>query len=170
MMKSIKLVIIACLIMFAGTVSAQSKVGHINSAELLSLMPEAKAAETNLENYTKQLDNQYKGMVERFQSEYQSTQKQIQEGLLTPVQVAEKEKYFGTEQEKIGRFELEAQQKIAKKREELLGPILKRAQTAIENVAQEGGYTYIFDTSMGSILFAVPSDDIMGSVKSKLGM
>ncbi len=158
------------MITMSTTVTAQSKIGHINSAELLSAMPAAKSAEKQLENYTKQLDNQYQNMVTSLQGEYQSIQKQVQEGLMTPQQVAEKEKYFLGEQEKVAKFEYDAQQKVGKKREELLGPILQRAEKAIQDVARENGYTYILDTSLGAVLHAAPSDDIMSKVKSKLGM
>ncbi len=169
-LKVIMSLSIALMISMTSTVYAQTKIGHINSAELLSAMPAAKSAEKQLENYTKQLDNQYQSMLNNVQGEYQSVQKQVQEGLLTPQQIAEKEKFFLAEQEKIAKFEVEAQQKVAKKREELLNPILQRAERAIQDVARENGYTYILDTSLGAVLHAASTDDVTSKVKAKLGM
>jgi Skp family chaperone for outer membrane proteins len=43
-------------------------------------------------------------------------------------------------------------------------------QVAIDNVAKEKGYTYIFDASMGLILYADPSTEVTALVKAKLGL
>ena len=59
---------------------------------------------------------------------------------------------------------------MQKKEQELLEPILAKARTAIENVAKEGEFTYIFDSSMGSILYANESENVMSLVKNKLGL
>ena len=49
-----------------------------------------------------------------------------------------------------------------------LEPILSKARKAIEDVATEGGFTYIFDKSQGSILYAQESENILPLVKKKL--
>ena len=45
-----------------------------------------------------------------------------------------------------------------------------QAQNAINEVAKEQKYTYIFDISLGSIVYGEESRDIMPLVKSKLGI
>ena len=52
----------------------------------------------------------------------------------------------------------------------MYGPILKRAETAIKELAKEKGYSYIFDTSGGTVLYAQDSDNTMAAVKAKLGL
>ena len=71
---------------------------------------------------------------------------------------------------RIDDFRQSAQESIQKKKEELYGPILKRAEDAIKDVAKEKGYAYIFDTSSGSFLYAQESDDITSLVKTKLAI
>jgi outer membrane protein len=56
------------------------------------------------------------------------------------------------------------------KREEKYAPILEKADIAIKEVAAEGKYTYIFDASTGSLLFADESENILSKVKAKLGL
>jgi outer membrane protein len=51
-----------------------------------------------------------------------------------------------------------------------LKPIIDKAKKAIEDVAKENGYTYIFDSSVGVLLYYENSDDIMTLVKKKLGL
>jgi outer membrane protein len=71
---------------------------------------------------------------------------------------------------RIEDFRQNAQESIQKKKEELYGPILKKAEDAIKETAKEKSYAYIFDISSGSFLYAQESDDIMGMVKAKLGV
>lgn len=173
-MKSIinLLLIVGLLLATTPDLMAQSyKFGHINSADLLATMPAAKSAEKELETFSTQLDNQYKTMLTTFQTDYQKVQSDVAGGILTPKQIEEKEQEFAGKQQELQKFEMEAQQKIQNKREELIGPILKNAEQAIKDVAAESGYSYIFDTSLGSgVLFAEPSEDIMSLVKTKLGL
>ena len=50
----------------------------------------------------------------------------------------------------------------------LYSPIVQKAQEAIKSVAKTNGYTYIFDSGVGSILYAEESDDILPLVKAYL--
>ena len=59
---------------------------------------------------------------------------------------------------------------MAAKEQELLEPILSKARKAIEEVAKEGKYTYIFDKTGGTILYANESEDVLPLVKKKLGL
>ena len=86
------------------------------------------------------------------------------------VQMQEKEGELGLEQQKIQQYEVEVQQKIIKKREELYQPILDKVKVAIEAVGKDNGYTMIFDASNGTILHANDGDNVMTLVKTKLGM
>lgn len=147
---------------------AQTKIGHINSAELLNGMSEAKQAEKELESFTIKLDKDYKNKLKTLESEYKAIQLQIKNGELTGKQVAEKEKLFVGKQQEVQKFEAKAQQDIMKKRETLLSPILKRVENAINAVGKDKGYDYIVDTSLGAILFATDSEDITPLVKAKL--
>ena len=56
------------------------------------------------------------------------------------------------------------------KEQELLEPILTKARNAIEDVAKEERFTYIFDSSMGSILYVDESENVLSLVRKKLGL
>ena len=81
-----------------------------------------------------------------------------------------KEKELSDLGQRIQDFQQTAQESIQKKKEEIYGPILKKAEDAIHTIAKDKGYSYIFDTSVGAFLYAVDSDDIMAMVKTKLGL
>jgi outer membrane protein len=165
--KSLTMVIAFMALSIA--VNAQ-KFGYINSAALLSELPEVKAADSEIETYQKQLMSSGEAMVKAFETKYNEYAKQVADGVLSKVQMQEKEGELGLEQQKIQQYEVEVQQKIMKKRDELYQPILDKVKVAIETVGEENGYTMIFDTSNGTILHANATDDVMNLVKTKLGM
>ena len=49
-------------------------------------------------------------------------------------------------------------------------PIMDKITAAIEEVAKENGYTYIFDGSVGFVLYADETTDVSDLVKGKLGL
>ena len=50
-----------------------------------------------------------------------------------------------------------------------MAPILEKARLAIEAVGKKNGFTYVFDASMGILLFE-NGENIMPLVKTELGL
>lgn len=73
-------------------------------------------------------------------------------------------------QNRMIQLQQSAEEKVGKKRDELIKPILEKAQNAIQTVGKENGYSYIFDASGGAVVFAKDSDNVMPLVKAKLGI
>ncbi|HOZ52716.1 MAG TPA: OmpH family outer membrane protein [Chitinophagaceae bacterium] len=164
-----KKVIIALALLVAGFyTNAQQKIGYINSQEIVSMMPEAKKASADVQAYKKSFETEMVTMQKELETKF----KAYQDGAKTmsePIK-AVKEKELQDLQGRMGSFEQTANEKIEDKLQELLAPINDKAQKAIEAVAKEKGYTYILDTSVGAILYALPSDNILEAVKAKLGI
>lgn len=159
--------IMMTLMMF--TVNAQS-FGHLNSRAILLEMPEMARATSDLEVLAKQLQKQGEDMVAKLQTEYTALEQQIQAGNLSKIQQEEEAKKFQEKQQQLSLFDQEMTLKIQKKEAELLQPILKRLNDAIEAVAKENQYQFIFDQGTQMILFAELSTDVSDKVKSKLGL
>jgi outer membrane protein len=168
-MKRFFLIAFTITTLFCSNTFAQMpKFGHINSAELIQLMPGLKDAETKLETYSKSMDDQFKNMqdeLQKLQADYQAKEK-----LMTDIAKEVKQKEMQQKYQNFQQFQQEAQEKIAAKKEELYSPILKKAETAIKDVAKKNGYAYVFDTSVGSFLYAQDSDNMMELVKKELGI
>ena len=60
------------------------------------------------------------------------------------------------------------QQQLQQRQQELIAPINRKAYDAIQAVAKESGYTYIFEK--GALLVAPPGDDIIPLVAKKLNV
>ncbi|MDX1406480.1 MAG: OmpH family outer membrane protein [Saprospiraceae bacterium] len=164
------ILLLLCTTLGVGATQAQ-KFGYLNSNELLSMMPDVKAADAALETYQKELVNQGQTKVKAFEANYNKYLSEVNEGLLSKLQMQEREAQLGKEQQAIADFEKEVQLKVLQKREELLSPILTKVDEAIQAVGQENGYTMIFDSgTSGAMLYAPESDNIIALIKAKLGI
>ena len=165
-----RLSLLAIFLIASACTFAQSglKFGHINSTQLLSLMPETKSADSTLERFGKSLENQLKTMTAEYQSKLQDY-KDKAPSMADPVKDT-KEKELTDLGQRIQDFQESAQSSIEKKKEEIYSPIIKKAQDAIHDISKEKGYSYVFDTSVGALLYAQDADDLMPQVKQKLGL
>lgn len=158
----------AILFVSSNLLAQKEKFGHIDSGKLLSLMPERAVAEKAMQTYTAQLETELSIMVEEYEklAVYIQDNQNLDEFLLN-----KKMKELQQMGQKIEQYRVDAQQRLQKKQEEILTPIIDKAKKAIEDVAKELGYTYIFDTSVGVLLYwPETSDDIMTQVKTKLAI
>ncbi|MFM2285165.1 MAG: hypothetical protein RLZZ543_662 [Bacteroidota bacterium] len=169
-MKQLIALAIVALAMFGTPALAQksNKFGHINSAELLSLMPERKAAAAKMDSITKDVEKQLQEMM----TEYRTKQEKYSNEAPKMSELVKKDKEeelqsLGT---RIQNFQQQAQQSLEQQEQGLVEPIVTKAKKAIEQVAKENGYTYVFDTSAGSLLFWEESDNILAMVKKKLNL
>lgn len=147
---------------------AQLKFGHIDSGALIQMMPQTKQADSTLKRFGESLDSQLKGMTAEYQSKLQLYQSKV-DSLPDAIRNT-KEKELSDLGQRIQDFQQTAQESIQKKKEEIYGPILKKAEDAIKEIAKEKSYSYIFDTSLGSVIYAQDGDNILPLVKTKLGL
>lgn len=166
-----KKVILVCIaIMGLGLTAQAQKVGFVNSQELIAQLPEVKEANANIETLKKQLQKKGEDMIKNLRTKYQSLQKKQQTGEISPIQLEKEASNLKAEETKIAEYNQQSQQKIAEKSQKLLQPIQNKINAAIKAVAAEEGYVYIFDGSMGSILYADDSANVSSKVKAKLGI
>lgn len=167
-MKKLFFAAFALLLISCATQAQTLKFGHIDSGVLIQMMPATKQADSTLRKYAESLDSQLKGMSMEYQTKLQSYQAKA-DSLPDAIRTT-KEKELTDLGTRIQDFQQTAQESIQKKKEELYSPVLKRAEDAIKQIAKEKGYSYIFDTSLGSVIYAQDSDNIMPLVKEKLGL
>ena len=162
-----KIFILVISITMCISVKAQ-KFGYIDSQELLLLMPERKNAETEVQEFAKSLESQLAAMT----SEYQQSVENYQTNESTYTELVKQDKIaeITSLEQRIQSFQQNAQQALQNKEKELLEPILQKARDAIQEVAKEGNYTYIFDKSMGPLLYVSESENIISEVRKKLGL
>jgi outer membrane protein len=168
-MKKATTVMIVMLAVITGSYAQKvNKFGYLNSAELLSLMPEVQKADSAVDKYAMELDALGQQMYAEYQKKTSDASDKKQKGLLSPEQEELVIKELGDMEKRITDFQQSAQEKIGSKKEKLYAPIMTKANEGIKAVAKANGYTYIFDTGAGSILYAEDSDNILPLVKAYL--
>ncbi len=156
------------LLLFSlATVTLQAqKFGYIDSNAILAEMAEVKEMRSKLESLKTQLQKQGQQMIQDYQLQEQEYVKKKERGELSRIQEEELVAGLQKKQEEIMSAEREMQDKLVAKENELLNPILEKVNTSIQEVAAEGGFTFIFDA--GVLLYAAEGTDVSGQVKEKL--
>ncbi|MDA1335489.1 MAG: OmpH family outer membrane protein [Bacteroidetes bacterium] len=164
-MKQLSLSIIL-MGLFALTASAQ-KFGHINSQEILSNMPENAEMQASIESQTEELRTELTRMQQEFQTklaEYQSKSATWPKAILE-----QKERELQSLEQGMQEFSVTAQNDLVQLEQSLLMPVIERIQAAIDEVGSENGFTYIFDTTAGAVVYT-GGEDVGPLVRAKLGM
>jgi outer membrane protein len=164
----VKMAVFCLLFVGINTVSAQ-KFGHMNAGNFLEGLPEVRKADSLLVLYQDTLSNKGKLMLTKFEADYKAYIEEANKGTLPPVQAQQKEAGLQKQNDDLEKYRTEAQQKIELRRQILLKPILEKIDVAVKAVGKENGYTFIFDTSNGAMLFALESEDVTPMVKKKIG-
>jgi outer membrane protein len=159
---------------FSQTTENTLKIGYTNWEYILQMMPEYKQAESELKSYEKQLQAQMELKMKDYQSKLEVYQKDLNNPAIPDIVKQDREKELISLQSTIKEFEENAYTAMQKKEAQLLDPIIKRIQKAIDEVAVENNYTYILSTGSinnSIILYAKnENDNISDLVLKKLGV
>lgn len=169
-----KLSKVLCLLVMAlgigYTANAQTmKIAYVDSSAITEIMPERAKIEQDLQAYYTELQQELQTMA----SEYQAKMKDYEANAATMSNILRqsKEKEIMDLQGRIQDFQANAETAFDEKRLELLTPIIEKVQNAVNTVGKEKGYTYIFDKSVGAIVYiGTDAIDITSDVKAKLGL
>lgn len=137
------------------TVFGQSpqKIGYVDSQIILTQLPEAIKAQSDLDAMTSVWSNQVDSMKLALQQQYADVQKQLATMTDDQKQIKQKEliekeqQIYAYQNQKFGQPNGE----IYQKQETIFEPVKKKIYAAIELVAKEEGMQFIFDKS-GDIL------------------
>ena len=168
MKNTIKVFVLVALTLAAMSVSAQVKLGHIETQKLIQAMPEWTAAQKTFEEEQKKVNTELNGLREQFQTklaEYSEKMKTYSEAMRATTE----EELQGLQQ-RIQRFQETAMAQLEKTQNDLMQPVMEKALNAIKEVGKENGFTYIFDMNAGILYAAENSQDVLPSVKKKLGL
>ena len=169
-MKKGFIVVLIALLAFGGSAMAQKniKLGHINSNDLMQIMPGRDTAMALLQKEVEDLQAEMEAMKKEYETrvnDYLAKKDQLSELIRKT-----KESDIQAMGARIEEFQANAQKLLEERQEALLKPIVDRAKAAIEEVGKENGYTCIFDAGVGAVLYSQDSDDVMPLVKKKLGL
>lgn len=159
-----KLLVVLVLILGAGSVMAQSKVGHVNSQLLFDTMPSRKAAIVKLQEFEAAGVKELREMEADLNLAFQKYE--AEKNSKTPVLLKIEEEKLMKKQQALADREQSLNMEMQAYSQELNSPILKRVQQAIKIVAERKKLNYVFDES--NTLYFDPALDITKEVMVEL--
>ena len=163
MKNTIKVFVLVALTLAAMCVSAQVKLGHIETQKLIQAMPEWTAAQKTFEEEQKKVNTELNSLREQFKTK-------LAEYSYSEAMRATTEEELQGLQQRIQRFQETAMAQLEKTQNDLMQPVMEKALNAIKEVGKENGFTYIFDMNAGILYAAENSQDVLPLVKKKLGL
>jgi outer membrane protein len=168
-MNKIKLfvAVVAFLTVGAGSASAQ-KTGYISLDNLVALMPEVGKIDTLLKKYqADSINGEFASIIQ----EYNYKDSLLNKTDTTKMPVALRKQYR-TDLEGIAyqvqNWQAISQNAMQGKQNELLEPVYRKAMAALNQVAKEKGYTFVYNQEV--LLVAPPADDLLPMVAQKLNI
>jgi outer membrane protein len=163
-MKKITVALIACLLC-ATAVFAQ-KYGHVNRGEIAQVMPGVESINVKLMEFQKSMQIVYENMMNEAQTLKDKLDREA--GTMSTSIRKLREDELNALANRIQEFAYNAQEDMEEEQRKLEAPFIEKLQNAINEVAKEHKYIYIFDTAI--LLYSEGGDDVTPLVKKKLGI
>lgn len=159
-----KFLLVACSLMLIAIASqAQNKSGYISVDNMVLLMPETGRIDSLLAIFEKDsLNPRFTYVVSEYQRKDSMYKLATTPGAVKKTMEPELQQLIY----EIQNWDAIKQQVVQNKQNSLLEPIYKRVYDAVQAVAKEKGYSYIY--SQEALLVAPPGDNILPFVAEKL--
>ena len=152
-------------------ITIAQKYAFVDTEYILNNIPSYKAAKDKLdeisEEWQKEIETKY-SEIEQMYNDYQGEKVLLTDEMrkMREDQIMNKEK----EVKELQKNYFGQDGALYKKRQELIQPIQDEIYKAVKDIATEGGYAVIFDTSSGpTMLYTNPRYDVSDEVLEKLG-
>jgi outer membrane protein len=149
------------------------KLGYTNIDYVLAQTPEAKDIQNQLTIQRTQSENELKRMQKELQDKYESYEKGAAQ--MSDVIRKDRETELQGLQGRIQEFGRTAETSLQNKYQQLVNPVVQKIQKAIDAVAKDNAYTYVFNLDAGAntipiLLVAPEQDNITELVLRKMGI
>jgi outer membrane protein len=171
MKRLMSIAILSIILIASSTMSiAQSKIGWVNSKTVMEKLPEAQDAQRQLDNFVAEWQSELAKMQNDWQKKYQEYDKK--KLILTDQLRSEAEKELQDLDKKIADYrnkKFGQNGELFNKQNEIMKPIQNKIFKALQDIALEDEYDYIFDKS-GDVLLMYSNDkyDLTAKVIERL--
>ena len=174
-MKTLKSLILTAAIVCCGVIGANAQVGgqkfaYVDSDYILSNIPEYGDAQEELNTLSTKWENEVKAIYDKVSEMYKKYQTEMV--LLSEDQKRAREQEIINKEQEAKTLQMQyfgSEGQLYQKRTELVQPIQEKIYTALTELSQTKGYTFVFDLASGtSILYASDKVDISDDVLDQL--
>ena len=165
-MKNLKSLLAAVVFVFGAsqTISAQAKVAHVDTNEIMSKMPAMLDAQKQLQTIGKTYEDAFKTMTTEYQTKLALYEKEsttagdkVYEDRVKEVQELQK---------RITDYRDNAQKELQTKEGDLTKPIFEKVKASIKKVAKLKGFQYVLNAEG---LLVADGPDLTDDIKKDLG-
>lgn len=165
MMKQFRTFLIAAVALFSfQTMSAQTKVAHVDTNEIMTKMPAVLDAQNQLKKLSDTYTAEYKTMVDEYQAKIKKYEGEV--ATVTDAVNQTRQSEMQDMGRRIGEYQETAQKDLQKKEADLMKPITEKVKASIQKVGKAKGFNYVLNA--GDLLLA-DGTDITADVKKDLG-
>lgn len=159
------------IVLVATLTGFSQKFAFVDSEYILSNIPTYKAAQDEIDKQAKEWQAEVEALYQEIDKMYREYQ--AEKVLLTQEMRTKREEEIIAKERDAKQLQNDyfgQEGMLYKKREEKVKPIQDEIYNALKEIANEGGYAIVFDTSSGpTILFSNPRYDISDEVLTRLG-
>ncbi|MBI5563092.1 MAG: OmpH family outer membrane protein [Deltaproteobacteria bacterium] len=165
MMKKMGLVILAAAVMLAAAAPAfakETKIGHANLQRALNECDAGVKAKAQLEDEAKKLEDELNAQQEDLKKMKDEIDKM---GAVWNKETKDaKEADFRTRSEDFRKKFMDYGDELNKKKQDRENLIIEDLRSLVDEIAKKKGYSYVFEKSIGGLLYAPASDDITDEI------
>ncbi len=151
-------------------ISAQLKIGYVDSEAIINQLPDAQDAQKSIDVQIDKWEKEIKRLEQKWKDKYDDYERR--KLIMSKQKKAEMEKELISLEQDAANFKQDKfgpNGKLFKLQEELMKPIQNQVFNAIDEVAKEENFDFIFDRSGDLIfLYAKEKYDVTPQVLSKL--
>lgn len=174
-MKTVKSLFLTAAVLLCSVFSVNAQIGgqkfaYVDSDYILNNIPEYGDAQEELNALSTQWQNEVKAIYDKVSEMYKKYQTEMV--LLSEDQKRAREQEIVNKEQEAKNLQMQyfgSEGRLYQKRAELVQPIQEKIYTALSELSQTKGYTFVFDLASGtSILYASDRADISDDVLDQL--
>lgn len=171
-MKNFKNILLTAVITLSSLTFTfgQSKLAHLSVSEIMMLMPETKAAETEIQQLSQTYQKEIKDLEDAIRAK--DLQYKAERESLSPLMNQTRDKEVQDMIQSMQSYAQQAQQDVQKRQMDKIMPIQEKLLAAINTIADSQGIEYVFDSTpgQGQTGLVFKGKDLTEDVKKELGL
>ena len=165
-MKKIFLFALAAILPFA--LQAQTKIGHVNFNELVTLLPEMDGVRETMNAANKEAEETFQDMYKEYQAKTQEYQQK--ESTWSASVKETKAKNIADLEGRLQEFQQNISQELQQQQQQLTAPLVQKVQDGIKKIAKAAGVTVVLDTTSMLYVDEASTVNLMDAARKELGI
>lgn len=168
LMNKFKVFLIAAALIFSSSAVMAQKTGYIDVNTVIQIMPDAARIDSMMEKFQQDsLGKQFESLVRDYK--YRDSILSSKDTLTMPASVKlQHQQTLQNVAYQIQNWQSISQQYYQAKQNQYLEPVYRKVMAAVQAVAKEKGYSYVYDK--GVLIIGPTADDLLPAVAQRLNI